>query len=143
MAVSWLVMNYLNTRTVVATGATKVQTNAQAKAERMRIMQWSWPALELMPSVEAQAIAHSIEITAAIGICPRGFKVGDHITAEVDGTLSRPICRAAIAALNPMLDAEADLNGGTESQTQVSCLCPLAMRHLTFSIGREREAVLN
>ncbi len=76
MAVSWLVMNYLNTRTVVATAATEVQTNAQAKAECMRIMP-SWPALELMPSVEAQATARSIEITAAIGICPRGFKVGD------------------------------------------------------------------
>jgi len=38
MAVSWLVMNYLNTRTVVATAATEVQTNAQAKAECMRIM---------------------------------------------------------------------------------------------------------
>jgi hypothetical protein len=140
MAVPWLVMNHLNTRTAVTSAATEVQTTALAKAERMRIMQ-SWPALELIPSVDTQPATRSIEITAAIGICPRGFKVGDQITVEVDGSLSRPIFRAAIAALDPTLDAGAALNSGTESQ--VSCLCPLAMRHLMFFIGREKEDLLN
>ncbi len=120
-------MNYLNTQTGIGSSTTTVQTAALKNIERMRIMQ-SWPSLKIMHSVNAQDATRLIEMTAAIGICPWGFKVGDHIAVEVDGTLSCPICRPAITTLNPELNTESDL--------QVSWLCPLAIRYLTFSIGR-------
>lgn len=139
MAVSWSVMNILKVRTTT-TALAIPRPAAMVTMESIRVMQ-SWPALELMPSVAAQPTSRSIEVTAAVGICPRGFKEGDRITVGRDGTLSRPICRTAVAALNPAMEAGAESSNGP--QCQVSCLCPLAMRHLTFSIGREQLTFAN
>lgn len=142
MAVSWSAMSILNARsaTTTALAIPQTQSAAMVTVESMRVMQ-SWPALDLVQSIAPQSSPQSIEVTAAVGICPRGFKEGDKITVQRDGTLSRPICRTAISALNPAFEARADSDNGADSQ--VSCLCPIAMRHLTFSISREREAVLN
>ena len=139
MALSWSVMHFLNARTMAASLAT-TQSTALVTMESMQVMQ-SWPMLDLVHSVAAQPSPRLIEVTAEIGICPRGFKSGDLITVGRDGTLSRPICRSAVAALNPALEAGAESGNGSEAQ--VSCLCPLPMRHLTFSIGREQVASLN
>lgn len=140
LALSWSTMSILNARSAASTSmATRPPAN-MVTADSLRVMQ-SWPALELVPSIAAQRAARSVEVTAAVGICPRGFKEGDRITVERDGTLSPPICRTAVAALIPALEAGEE--GSNGAVCQVSCLCPLAMRHLTFSIGREQLAALN
>ena len=140
MAIWWSVMNLLDARASTSTSLALPQSAAMVTAESMRLMQ-SWPALELMPSLSAQGTSRSIEITTTFGICPRGLRVGDHIVVEPDGTLSRPICRTAVTALNSALESVAESCGGTYGQ--VSCLCPLALRHLTFSVDGERAASLN
>ena len=140
MAIWWSVMNLLDAKASTSTSLAMPQSAATVSAESMRLMQ-SWPALELMPSLSAQGTSRSIEITAAVGICPRGFKEGDRITVEPDGTLSRPICRTAGPAVHPALEAGVEFtNGGVG---RVSCLCPLALRHLTFSVDGERAVSLN
>ena len=140
MALSWSAMNVLNARAAPATSAAIPQPAAIMSKENMRAIQ-SWPALDLMQSVAAQRIPRSIEITAAVGVCPQGFREGDRITVERDGTLSQPLCRTAVDALNLAFETGDEYGNGTDCQ--LSCLCPLAMRHLTFSIGREQVSSLN
>ena len=85
------------------------------------------PAYAMSPSVEGA----SFVVTDAFGICPRGFQVNDVITANAEGRLSRPFCKAAISALEALVQ---EARGGNGFTAQVSCICPMGDRHLTFEL---------
>ena len=71
----------------------------------------------------------TVQVTDGAGACPWGLQVGDRLEVEAGGRLSSPLCRAAVAALGPVLGR---LEDGSDRGTAVSCRCPLAGRHRTF-----------
>jgi uncharacterized repeat protein (TIGR04076 family) len=72
----------------------------------------------------------TINIVKVDGVCPRGFNVGDTIEIGSDGTLSNPMCRAAIEALRPAVLSERD---SPDFQAMARCDCPVADTRLTFA----------
>lgn len=95
----------------------------------------SWPAMELLQTVPAPPVEKSILIVGGDGVCPFKKEVGTRIAVGEDGRLSAPLCRAAVDALTPLLSANGADNGG-----QVSCRCPLPMRHREFEVTSARGA---
>lgn len=73
-----------------------------------------------------------INIVSADGVCPRGFKVDDTIEVGADGSLTSPICRAAIDALRPAVKSERD---SSDFVALARCDCPVADAQLTFTAG--------
>jgi uncharacterized repeat protein (TIGR04076 family) len=89
------------------------------------------PELGLTYRLSPPKVAGAISVTSEIGTCPRGLSLGDVIEVDADGRLSAPVCKAAAAALGPVMT---QVNGGQDSDAQVRCECPLAGRGLTFSV---------
>ena len=84
------------------------------------------PGLDLAYTVPLVTAPRSVRVVGEVGVCPRGLKLGDTIAVDSKGALSSPLCRVAAGALGPVLSG-----GGDESL--VSCVCPMAGRHLTFA----------
>ena len=76
--------------------------------------------------------ATSINIVAADGVCPRGFKINDTIEVGADGALSNSMCRAAVEALRPSILSGP---GTTYHGAMPKCQCPVADTQLTFAPG--------
>ncbi|MDP6453296.1 MAG: hypothetical protein QF898_08320 [SAR202 cluster bacterium] len=74
--------------------------------------------------------ATSINIVAADGVCPRGFKINDTIEVGADGALSNSMCRVAVEALRPSILSRPDTPG---FNAMPQCQCPIANTQLTFA----------
>jgi hypothetical protein len=77
-------------------------------------------------------MATAINIMTADGTCHRGLQIGDAIKISADGSLSNPMCRAAIEALKPVIFSDAD---SPDSRSMAGRDCPLSDARLTFAIG--------
>ncbi len=90
------------------------------------------PGLELLYDVPAPPVAATVAVMSAVGQCPRGLVPGASFEIDREGRLSAPLCRTAVMALAPVM---AQRSSGRGPGSQVSCRCPVADRHLTFSVG--------
>ena len=89
------------------------------------------PELELMDMLPDAPLAPvAIRITKEIGVCPLGFRKGDAWFVDSDGHISRQLCRPAITALGPMLQATRN----ALPEQEVPCRCPLSDRQLLFAV---------
>lgn len=129
MSIAWTFMS-LNGRT--AKGEAGTRAASQAGMER----QLAIAGQALMESVYAISPSigrASFAITQAAGICPRGYQINDVFIVNAEGQLSRPLCKAAVGALEALAQ---DAEGGSGYTPQVSCICPMGGRHLTFELRR-------
>ena len=119
MGLVWMALAVAEVRREAAAG-TRAETATQAV-----------PALELIYTIPAPSRAVAATVMGAVGVCPRGFAVGDTWAVDQSGRLSVPICHAAASALVPVM-RRVSRQGGRAAQ--VSCVCSLAGRSLRFSV---------
>ena len=98
------------------------------------------PGLELLYTVPVPPIPCTVAVMSAVGVCPRGMKVGDRLDVAFDGRLSSPLCRTAGYALGPLL---MKVSEGENGDTQTCCQCPLAGRQLTFAARPASPIMMN
>ncbi len=94
------------------------------------------PVYAISPSVGGATFV----VTDALGVCPRGFQVSDVFSADAEGRLSRPLCKAAAGTLEALAK---EAKGGDGFTPQVSCICPMGDRHLTFELRPRALIVTN
>lgn len=98
------------------------------------------PGLELVDTMPVPPIPRAITVIGAVGVCPRGLKVGDQLDVNAQGRPSAPLCRAAVDALRPLL---IDGYTGDDPEARVRCVCPLAGHRLTFVVSPASEVSVN
>lgn len=91
------------------------------------------PELELMDRVPAPSEPITVRVVRASGTCPLGFRPGSWWTIDEAGHVSSPLCRPAVAALNPALGRSMETTG----EGPVSCHCPLGDREVAFAFSRQ------
>lgn len=114
--------------TVLWAGVTEAKAAAPVRAAAVP----EEPALELLDSIPIAGAAATIIVAGEVGVCPLGFHRGQTWRIDDDGRLSRPLCRPAVTALAPALEAA----GRGASGAQVSCHCPLG-QDLIFTVGSQ------
>ncbi len=98
------------------------------------------PLLNTYIMVPTPVEARVVTVVGDVGGCPRGRKVSDVINVDEEGHISKALCRAAIEALTPLLKPDSDAKN---TYGQVSCICPLAGRHLMFDVRPAEDAHSN
>ncbi len=88
-------------------------------------------SLEMLQSMPAPSVPITVAVTNAVGVCPRGLTVGDTVSIDARGHLSRPLCRTAVEALQEALLAPI---AAPDLDRLVSCHCPVAGPGLTFAV---------
>ena len=127
MSITWTVMSLGE-----LTNSERVSAKAEDRAEAQRELAIASHALlEPVYAISPLTGAASIVVTDAHGICPRGFQIDDKVTANAEGLLSRPLCRAAAGVLAALVNEAMGERGFTP---QVSCICPMGNRHITFEL---------
>jgi hypothetical protein len=130
MSIVWMFMS-LNERTAADEAGARAASEAFVEREPAIV---GHALLEPVYAISPSAGAASFVVTDAAGICPRGFKVNDVFTADAEGRLSRPLCKAAASTLEALVQDARGENGFTP---QVSCICPMGDRHLTFEFRKQ------
>lgn len=93
------------------------------------------PLLELPTLGEPRMVT----VIGGVGICPRGLKIADRLDIDADGKMNAPLCRTAVEALGSLMKEDI----GTEGKDRlISCVCPLAGRHLTFEMRTADEVAI-
>ena len=134
MSLAWMFMG-LNERTVSAEAGIAGYTEV---ARELAIA--GHALLEPVYAIGPSAGAVSFVVTDASGICPRGFQVNDVFSANEEGGLSRPLCKAAVGVLEALAK---DAEGGNGFTPQVSCICPVGDRHVTFELRTKALTTTN
>ncbi len=88
-------------------------------------------SLEMLQSMPAPSVPITVAVTNAVGVCPRGLTVGDTVSIDARGRLTRPLCRTAVEALQGSLRAPIEAR---DFDRRVSCHCPVAGPGLTFAV---------
>jgi uncharacterized repeat protein (TIGR04076 family) len=110
-----------------------IQRGREARARHLAVASPEGvPGLELIDSVPVPPMPRTVTVIGAVGVCPRGLKIGDRLDVNTEGRSSSPLCRAAVDALRPLL---IDDYTGYDPEAQVRCVCPLVGRHLTFVVS--------
>lgn len=88
-------------------------------------------SLEMLQAMPAPSVPITAAVTAAVGVCPRGLTIGDSVSINARGHLTRPLCRTAVEALQGSLLAPIEAR---DFDRRVSCYCPIAGSGLTFAV---------
>jgi hypothetical protein len=88
-------------------------------------------SLEMLQAMPAPSVPITVAVTNAVGVCPRGLTVGDTVSINARGHLTRPLCRTAVEALQASL---LDPKVARDFDRRVSCYCPVAGPGLTFAV---------
>ena len=97
------------------------------------------PMLASLLEVPAPGEPRMVTVIGGVGICPRGLKVADRLDIDVDGKLSAPLCRTAVESISSLMKEGVETEG---KDKHVSCVCPLAGRHLTFEMRTASEVAI-
>ncbi len=88
-------------------------------------------SLEMLQAMPAPTVPITVAVTNAVGVCPRGLTVGDTVSINARGHLSRSLCRTAVEALRESALATIEAR---DFDRAVSCRCPVAGPGLTFAL---------
>ncbi|MFQ6030425.1 MAG: hypothetical protein ACE5Q6_23365 [Dehalococcoidia bacterium] len=90
--------------------------------------------VELVQTIPAVPVSlFTVGVAGTTGVCPVGYRNGRVWFVGHDGHISRPLCRPGVTAITSALQAWS----GAGLEVDVSCLCPLGHREVTFALRGE------